>query len=143
MIVGQDRLTGYRQALAQADIPYDETLVAEGDFSEESGFFAMERLLRAEPTAVFAASDVMAMGAVKALTQAGRRVPDDISVGGYDDDPIATLMSPPLTTVQQPVVDLGRRAAEMLIHLLEHPGAPVQPQLLSTRLIVRGSTQKV
>jgi LacI family transcriptional regulator len=70
-------------------------------------------------------------------------VPDDISVAGYDDDPIATLVNPPLTTVQQPMVDLGKMAAEMLIHVLEHPDAPVQPQLLSTRLVVRGSTRKI
>jgi LacI family transcriptional regulator len=142
-IAGQDRLEGYRQALAQAKMPCDEALVAEGDFTEESGFFAMERLLRAEPTAVFAASDVMAIGAMKTLAQIGRCVPDDISVAGYDDDPIATLVNPPLTTVQQPMVDLGKMAAEMLIHVLEHPDAPVQPQLLSTRLVVRGSTRKI
>jgi DNA-binding LacI/PurR family transcriptional regulator len=103
----------------------------------------MERLLWAEPTAVFAASDAMAVGAMKALAQAGRRMPDDLSVAGYDDAPIATLMNPPLTTVQQPMVDLGKRAAEMLIRILEHPNAPVQPQLLSTRLVVRGSTRKI
>jgi LacI family transcriptional regulator len=143
MIVGQDRLEGYRQALAQARIAYDEALVAEGDFTEESGFFAMERVLRAEPTAVFAASDVMAVGAMRALAQIGWRMPNDISVAGYDDDPIATLVNPPLTTVQQPMVDLGKRAAEMLIHILEHPDAPIQPQLLSTRLVVRGSTRKI
>jgi len=142
-IAGQDRLEGYRQALAQAKIPYDEALVAEGDCTEESGFFAMGRLLWEEPTAVFAASDVMAVGAMKALAQTGRHVPGDTSVAGYDDDPIATLVNPPLTTVQQSVVDLGKGAAEMLIRILEHPDAPVRPQLLSTHLVVRGSTGKI
>ncbi len=143
MIAGQDRLEGYRQALAQANMAYNEALVAEGSFTEGSGFFAMGRMLRAEPTAVFAASDAMAVGAIKALTQTGRHIPDDLSVAGYDDAPFATLVNPPLTTVQQSVVDLGKMAAEMLIHILEHPDAPIHPQLLSTRLVVRGSTRKI
>jgi LacI family transcriptional regulator len=140
-IAAQDRLAGYRQALEQAGIPYDSALVAEGDFTEASGYGAMERLLRAEPTAVFAASDMMAVGAMKALAQAGRRVPEDVSVAGYDDAPIAELVDPPLTTVQQLVVELGKVATEKLIGLLEAPDSPVQPHLLSTRLVIRRSTR--
>jgi LacI family transcriptional regulator len=141
-IAGQDRLEGYRQALAQGGIPYDEALVAEGDFTEGSGFCAMEQLLQAKPTAVFAASDTMAIGAMQALVKAGLRVPDDISVAGYDDAPIATMVNPPLTTVQQPIVDLGKAAAESLIRLLETQDVPVPPLLLSTYVVVRQSTRE-
>jgi LacI family transcriptional regulator len=143
MIPGQDRLEGYRQALAQAGIAYSDALVAQGDFTEDSGFYATQQVLPAEPTAIFAASDLMAIGVLKALAQAGRRVPDDISVTGYDDAPVAKLVNPQLTTVKQPVVDLGRIAAESLIALLENPKAVAQPQLLSTNLIVRQSTRPV
>ena len=117
-------MKGYRQALAQAGIACDEALVAQGDYTEDSGYYAAQRLLPAEPTAIFAASDSMAIGAIKALTQAGRRVPEDISVGGYDDAPAATLVNPPLTTVQQLVIDLGKTAAEKLISLLGEPQRP-------------------
>lgn len=143
MIAGRDRLEGYRQALAEAGIEYDEALVAKGDFTDPGGFQAMERLLPARPTAVFCASDVLAAGALRALAQNGQRVPEDVSIAGYDDAPIAMMMNPQLTTVQQSVVDLGRVAADMLIHRLENPGAPVQSQLLSTRLVVRHSTKAV
>ncbi len=143
MMAGRDRLEGYRQALAQAGISYDDALVAEGDFTEDSGFYAMQQLMHAEPTAAFAGNDLMAVGAIKALTQAGRRVPDEVSVAGYDDALIATLVNPQLTTVQQLAVELGKIAAEHLISLLESPDAMVSPQLLSTRLIVRQSTRAV
>ena len=136
-VAGRDRLKGYRLALAEAGIACDEALVAQGDYTEDSGYYAAQRLLPAEPTAIFAASDSMAIGAIKALTQAGRRVPEDVSVGGYDDAPAATLVSPPLTTVQQSVIDLGKTAAEKLIRLLENHRTHTQTQLLSTRLIVR------
>jgi len=142
-VAGRDRLEGYRDALAQAGLAYDETLVARGDFTEDSGYYAAQRLLPAEPTAIFAASDSMAAGAIKALTQAGRRVPEDISVGGYDDAPAATLVNPPLTTVQQSVIDLGKTATEKLISLLENHRTATQTQLLFTRLIVRQSTRAV
>lgn len=141
MIAARDRLEGYRQALARANIPYDAALVAQGDFTEASGSCAMEQLLQARPTAVFAASDAMAVGAIKALAQAHLRVPDDISVAGFDDDPIAALVTPPLTTVRQPVVDLGKAAAESLVNLLENPDSSAQPRVLSTCLIPRGSTR--
>jgi DNA-binding LacI/PurR family transcriptional regulator len=142
-VAGRDRLRGYREALAQAGLAYDEALVAQGDFTEDSGYYAAQRLLPAEPTAIFAASDSMAAGAIKALAQAGRCVPEDVSVGGYDDAPAATLVNPPLTTVQQSVIDLGKTATEKLISLLENHSANTQTQLLSTRLIVRQSTRAV
>jgi LacI family transcriptional regulator len=142
-IAGRDRYEGYHQALAQAEIALDDALVAEGDFTEESGARAMGRLRRAKPTAVFAASDAMAVGAMQALAQAGLRVPEDVSVAGYDDAPIATLMDPPLTTVRQSAVELGKVAAETLINLLEKPDVPVPSQKLSTSLVVRDSTRRL
>jgi LacI family transcriptional regulator len=142
-VAGRDRLRRYRLALAEAGMACDEALVSYGDYTEESGYYAAQRLLPAGPTAMFCASDSMAIGAIKALTQAGRRVPEDVSVGGYDDAPAATLVTPPLTTVQQSVIDLGKTATEKLISLLENHSAHTQTQLLSTRLIVRQSTRAV
>lgn len=142
-IVGRERFEGYRQALAQAEIPHDDDLVAASDFTEDGGFRAMKRLLHAKPTAVFAASDAMAAGAMQALVQAGLRVPDDVSVAGYDDAPTATLVDPSLTTVRQSAVELGKVAAETLISLLENPDTPVPSQKLSTSLVVRDSTKRV
>ncbi|MBU0492594.1 MAG: LacI family transcriptional regulator [Chloroflexi bacterium] len=142
-IVGRERFEGYRQALAQAEIAYDDALVAAGDFTEDSGFRAMERLLHARPTAVFAASDAMSAGAMQALAQAGLRVPADVSVAGYDDAPIASLLDPPLTTVRQSAVELGKVAAETLIRLLENPDVPMPLQKLSTSLVIRDSTRQL
>ncbi len=139
-VSGQDCLEGYCRGLAQAGLEREATLVAEADFSAEGGSKAMERLLDARPTAVFAASDVMAIGALKALAQAGQAVPGDISVAGFGDIPAAALTTPPLTTVRQDVGELGRAAAEQLMALLDHPGIAAQSRLLPTRLVIRGST---
>jgi DNA-binding LacI/PurR family transcriptional regulator len=137
---GSDRFEGYCRGLARAGLECDAALVAETDVSVEGGFKAMMRLLDARPTAVFAAGDVMAIGALKALEQTGRLVPDDVSVAGFGDIPAAALSTPSLTTVRQDVGALGRVAAEQLMTLLVHPGTPTQPRLLPTCLIVRGST---
>jgi LacI family transcriptional regulator len=142
-IVGQERREGYLQALAQANIAASDALLTEGDFTEESGFYAMKRLARQEPTAVFAASDLMAIGAIRALAQMGRHVPEDVSVAGFDDAPAATLIEPQLTTVQQVVVDLGRMAGEKLLARLELRDVAAQPQRLSTHLVVRSSTRSI
>jgi DNA-binding LacI/PurR family transcriptional regulator len=97
---GLDRLSGYRRGLAAAGLPVDESLIGAGDFTRESGARAMRSLLSQHPLldAVFAASDLMAAGALEALTEAGRRVPEDVAVVGYDDDPMAASLQPPLTS---------------------------------------------
>jgi DNA-binding LacI/PurR family transcriptional regulator len=118
MGVGLDRLEGYRDGLAAAGLAVDEDLVETGDFTEEGGAAAMARLLaRPGPPvdAVFAASDLMAAGALRALRVAGRRVPEDVAVVGFEDSAVARYAQPPLTTVRQPIEEMGRQATRMLL----------------------------
>ena len=126
MIAGQSgprdaRVRGYRAALAAHRLPWDGSLVRDGDFSEDGGYRAMRSLLDGQnhPTAVFAAGDVMAMGAMVAIREAGLGVPEDIAVVGFDDIPVARLITPRLTTVAQFQENLGVRAAEMLLERLD------------------------
>lgn len=126
MIAGQGgpreaRVRGYRAALAAHRLPPDEALIRDGDFSEDGGHRAMQSLLDGprRPTAVFAASDVTAMGALVAIREAGLRVPEDVAVVGFDDIPVARLITPRLTTVAQFQENLGVRAAEMLLERLD------------------------
>jgi DNA-binding LacI/PurR family transcriptional regulator len=142
MSAGRDRLDGYREGLAAAGLDGDGELVEAGDFSEESGAAAMERLL-ARPgrpvDAVFAASDLMAAGALRALRGAGRRVPDDVAVVGFEDSAVARYTQPPLTTVRQPIEEMGRQATRLL--LAEAAGGRGRMRLiLDVDLVVREST---
>lgn len=140
MCAGQDRLEGYRQALTARGISVDEHLIAEGDFTEQGGRAAMQRLLSYQPTAVFAASDMMAVGALKAIREAGLNVPEDIALVGFDDIPLASMVDPPLTTVRQPIEHLGSMAVELLISMLESPKAgSVHRVVLPTELVIRTS----
>jgi len=136
-----DRLEGYRRALADHGLEYDDALVAFGAFREESGQAAMDRLLALDdpPTAVFAASDAIALGALVSLRRHGLRVPDDVALVGFDDIPLAAYVNPPLTTVRLPARQLGEEAARLLVALVE--GRPVETTqiLLETTLIVRES----
>ncbi len=119
MTPAQDRLDGFRSVMVAHPLPLSERLVAEGDFTEAGGRAAMTRLLEEEPTAVFAASDSMAIGAIKAIRNANLRVPEDISVVGFDDVPSAVSIEPELTTVRQPIERLGQLAVEILISRIE------------------------
>ncbi len=137
----RDRLEGYRLALQQAGIRFDPRLVANGDFAERGGASAMATLLESAPRldAVFAANDLMAFGAMRALRNAGRRVPDDVAVVGFDDLPASALTQPPLTTVRQPLYEMGRTAATMVMSAVR--GEPIQGRVeLPTSLVVRGSS---
>ncbi|MFF7449130.1 MULTISPECIES: substrate-binding domain-containing protein [unclassified Streptomyces] len=113
----QRRIDGYRDALRDAGLPADEALIEAGDFTEESGTRAMAELLARAPDvdAVFAASDVTAAGARQALREAGRRIPDDVALVGYDDSAIARHMDPPLTSVRQPIAEMGRHMIDLLL----------------------------
>ncbi len=136
-----DRLAGYRDALEAAEVPFDAALVAEGAFDAASGRAAMTRLLALaeQVTAVFVASDVVAFGALRALREAGRRVPGDVSVVGFDDIPLARHFDPPLTTIRLPANALGAAAGRALVDRLA--GRPSSERtLLPTELIVREST---
>ncbi len=139
---GVDRLLGYRQALEAHGLPVEEGLIAEGDFTERGGVVAMQRLLPAAPTAIFAASDSMAIGALKTLREANLRVPEDVALVGFDDIPAVTAIEPALTTVRQPIERLGATAADLLLNLLENPptvAAPAHRIVLPAELIVRDS----
>ncbi len=136
-----DRLAGYHDALAGAGVRPDPELVVEGAFDAGSGRAAMNELLALSPrvTAVFVASDIVAFGALRALREAGRRVPADISVVGFDDIPLARHFDPPLTTIRLPARALGAAAGRALVERLAGR-AVSQRTLLPTELIVRDST---
>lgn len=135
-----DRLAGYREALADASLPADPALVAAGDFDAASGHRAMAAILaRARPDAVFVASDVVALGAIGAIREAGLRVPEDVSVVGFDDIPLAAFFDPPLTTIRLPAHELGLAAGTAVLDLIA--GRDVQIRtLLETQIVVRSST---
>ena len=136
-----DRLTGYRQALQAAGIGYDESLVRFGHFTPESGFSTMNELLSTNPlpTAVFVASDTVALGVLQAIRQRGQRVPEDIALVGFDDIPLAGFLDPALTTVRLPAFSLGKGAADLLIRIINNQSVNKQEVLLETELIVRSS----
>jgi LacI family transcriptional regulator len=138
LAAGRDRLAGWRDALAEAGLVAD--LMAIGDFSPESGASAAEELLAGPGfDAVFAANDQMAFGAVSALTRAGRSVPDDVSVVGFDDDQFSRTARPTITTVHQPAREMGQVMAEHLLALMR--GETVERvTMLPTRLVLRESS---
>jgi DNA-binding LacI/PurR family transcriptional regulator len=141
MYVARCRLRGYQQALADAGLPTDASWTVEGDFTEASGRRAMTELLRRHPgvDAVLAASDTMAAGALAVLRAAGRRVPDDVAVIGFDDFQLARHTDPPLTTVRQPLEEIGRTMVRLLLEEMEQPEVAWRHVLLRTRLVVRES----
>ncbi|MEU6950637.1 LacI family DNA-binding transcriptional regulator [Streptomyces sp. NPDC046332] len=136
------RLDGYRQGLAEAGIAVDERLVATGDFTEEGGRRAMRELLDREPglDAVFAASDVMGAGARGVLKESGRRVPEDVALVGVDDSPVARHMDPPLTSVRQPIEEMGRTMARLLLQEIAGASEEQPYRVLPTELVVRDSS---
>jgi LacI family transcriptional regulator len=136
------RIDGYRYAVERAGHVVDADLVRHGDFQHEGGFRRGGELLdlAQPPTAIFAGSDQQALGVYEAARQRGLRVPQDLSVVGFDDLPVARWLSPPLTTVRQPLTEMGRVAAEMLVRLID--GSPLRSRRteLAAELIVREST---
>jgi LacI family transcriptional regulator len=145
MLCTRARIDGYRSALESAGLEYDPDLVRYGDFHHEGGFAQGAALLdRSDrPTAIFAGSDQQAMGVYEAARQRGLRIPQDLSVVGFDDLPFSSWLSPPLTTVAQPLADMGSAAAQMLGALID--GVPLVSRRLelATELIVRESTAPV
>ena len=146
MVAGVDRLAGYRTAIEAAGLEAGPDLVATGDFTYESGLAGMRALLAGRPDldGVFAASDLVAIGAMSALRAAGRRVPEDVAVVSFDDSALAVTTDPPLTSVRQPIELYGREIARLLLQLIDYggQGAPQAATrvLLGTELIVRGSS---
>ncbi|MDL5200269.1 substrate-binding domain-containing protein [Streptomyces sp. ALI-76-A] len=145
LLCSRARFDGYRAALEGAGLTVDDTLVVPGDFHPESGFTGCNALLdlAEPPTALFAASDQMALGAIEALRRRGLRVPEDMSVVGFDDLPEVRWSAPPLTTIRQPLADMGTLAARTVLRLTrdERPDSPRVE--LGTELVVRASTAPV
>lgn len=141
MGAGIDRLAGYRYAIRRAGLPADDRLIAQGDFTEGSGVEAMRTLLDRTPDldAVFAASDLMAAGALRVLREHGRRVPDDVAVIGFDDSAVARHTEPPLTTVYQPVEEMGRQMARLLLARIAGETGALSQVVLDTHLVLRDS----
>jgi DNA-binding LacI/PurR family transcriptional regulator len=141
----QDRLVGYYEAYAAAGRMVDEQYVIAGGLSESEGRSAATRLLNLHPrpTAIVACSDVMAFGAMQAIQQAGLRVGKDVSLIGFDDVPMAAHTNPPLTTIRQPIYDIGAQLVDMLINHIGNSdsSAPVLSRLIEPDLILRDSTR--
>ncbi|MEU4653711.1 LacI family DNA-binding transcriptional regulator [Streptomyces sp. NPDC023723] len=144
----QRRVDGYRDALRGADLTVDEHLIEAGDFTEEGGRRAMTELLRRRPglDAVFCGSDVTAAGARQVLREAGLRIPEDVALVGYDDSAIARHMDPPLTSVRQPIVEMGRAMIDLLLTEIadRRPAAARGPErqqaVLATQMVERKSS---
>jgi LacI family transcriptional regulator len=136
---GIDRMQGYRKAITEQCGEVKEELISEGDFSEQSGYNAMQKLLPFKPDAIFAASDTMAIGAIRAARNAGLKIPDDIAFVGFDDLPVASLSDFKLTTVKQPIIQFGSKAVDILIDLIENGTKPIRHIILDTELVVRES----
>ncbi len=142
MTSGADRLLGYKQTLAAHGMPLNPDLIIEGDYTEGSGYAATKKLLMTSATAIFAASDIMAIGALKALHEAGRQAPRDMALVGFDDVPLAPSVQPALTTIRQPIRQLGSAVADRLMAILAdppEPGSAAHKSVLPTQLVVRQS----
>ena len=136
----KDRVDGYRAALEGAGIAYDPALVKVGDFTEESGYDAMNALLEADrPDAVFAGNDTIAYGAIQAIYDRKLSIPQDVSIAGFDDDFPSKFMNPALTTMSLPATSLGATAASMLIDLIRGEDIPPLRTEMNATLSVRDS----
>lgn len=141
LVAGAPRWQGYQEAAQARGVTLAPQWVAEGDYKLESGYWAMDRILnqKEQPTAVVAASDLMAIGAVNAILDRGLRVPEDISVVGFDNIWLAGAVRPPLTTVAQPMYDMGAKAVALLAQAIAGQGEPAT-QWIQPHLVIRGST---
>jgi LacI family repressor for deo operon, udp, cdd, tsx, nupC, and nupG len=139
-----DRDQGYEKALAHAGITRNSRLTAEGDFSAESGMRAIEMICARDErfTAAFFSNDEMALGGLCALKTRGLRVPQDVSIVGFDDIRFSRYSDPPLTTVAQPMRDIGREAMTLLNEILTGRDVPPRKRILPTQFIVRGSAAR-
>jgi LacI family transcriptional regulator, galactose operon repressor len=139
----EERIEGYQAALATAGVLSSPELLVEGDFESPSGHAAAERLLALPepPTAIFASNDNMAVGVLRAARERGLSVPEDLSLVGFDDAELARIVTPPLTTVRQPLAELGRTAVSLLMRMIERQSLEALRLELGTRLVVRSSTK--
>lgn len=136
-----DRLHGYQAALADCGLPMAKNLIVEGDYQQRTGYELTKDLLETKnpPTAIFASNDLSAFGAMDAARECGFRIPDDISILGFDDVPQAALVYPKLTTVRQPLEQMGQVAVKILLELIKDRSLPPQRVTLPTQLVIRDS----
>jgi len=142
ILCSRARRDGYRAAMDAAGVPVDPELICEGEFRVEDGLELTRRLLRLAnpPTAIVAGNDLQALGVYQAAAEVGRRIPADLSVVGFDDLPLVRWISPPLTTVRQPLTSMGVAAATMVVTMARGEALPQERIELATGLVVRGST---
>jgi LacI family transcriptional regulator len=140
MIAGYDRLKGFKSGMAMHNLAIEDNLIACGDFTEDGGYAAMQKLLPLHPEAVFIASDTMSIGALRAIKEAGLHVPANIGIVSFDDMPFAAHTDPPLTSVRQPIQCFGEVAVQTLIDMIGHPDTGPRHIILPTQLIDRGSS---
>jgi DNA-binding LacI/PurR family transcriptional regulator len=141
----RERIRGYQQALEDAGISFDKNLLLVSDFSVESGKEVARRLLRdsSRPTAIFACNDLLAIGVIQAARELDINIPDDISVVGFDNTILATIIDPPLTTIAQPIQDMGRKVIDLLVKEIHGTKHAKQRIVLLPELIVRKSTKSI
>ena len=137
----EERFKGYKQALAEAGLPFRPEYVERGYFRYEDAAFAAKKLLALDepPDAIFAANDRMAIGAIKAIKDAGRKVPEDVAVVGFDNIPICELFDPPITTIEQPIVDIAYEAGIDLLNSINAPHKKSFLRYFEPKLIIRKS----
>lgn len=138
-----ERVIGYKQALEEAGLPFDETLVVRGDHHPGSGHHITSALLdlNPRPTAIFALNDLMAIGALHGAAKAGCRIPEDLAIIGFDNIDLTSFTNPPLTTIAQPKAEIGSLAAKFLAERIKDKTCPPRRIVLPTELIVRESTR--
>jgi len=141
----KSRLGGYLRALEDHYIPIREEYIVEGDYLQESGYEQTQRLLNLPelPTAIFATNDLMALGAMDAIRERGMEIPADMSVIGFDDIPQASTTHPKLTTVRQPLEQLGQEGVKLLLEQIKNPACPPKRKTLATELIIRNSCRMI
>jgi LacI family transcriptional regulator len=140
-----ERITGYRKALEDAALSWDENLIVRGDYHAQSGMEITHSILKMNPrpTAIFALNDLMALGALRAAAEAGCSVPKELAIVGYDNLELARFTNPPLTTIAQPKKEIGAQAVNLLASRISQRGRPTSRLVLPPELIVRRSTQLV
>jgi DNA-binding LacI/PurR family transcriptional regulator len=145
LLLSNNRKAGYLEALTQAGIPADGNLIVEGDFTIESGEHCMHKLLERNPEidGIFAVCDAAAFGAMKVLKEKGIKIPAEISVAGFTNEPMAALVEPALTTVKQPIYEIGESAAKLLFAQFEDPDLPAELCVLETTIVIRNSTKTI
>lgn len=141
----RERLEGYKTALKENNLAFEKSLVVKGDFTQRAGYEAAKELLQLQqpPTAIFSPNDLAAFGVMEAIREAGLRIPEDMSVIGFDDLPQASLTYPKLTTVRQPLQEMGKVAVKLLLEQIEQPSQATQHVTLETQLVKRDSCKSI